>query len=66
MRFMMLLKADQRTEAGELPTRADIEAMGTYNQALIDAGALVDGAGLQPSSKGAKITFPATGRRPRA
>ena len=58
MRFMMLLKADQRTEAGELPTRADIEAMGTYNQALIDAGALVEAAGLQPSSKGAKVTFP--------
>jgi len=58
MRFMMLLKADQRTEAGVLPTREDIEAMGKYNQALIDAGALVDGAGLQASSKGAKITFP--------
>ena len=58
MRFMMLLKADQRTEAGVLPTREDIEAMGKYNQTLIDAGALVDGAGLQPSSKGARITYP--------
>ena len=58
MRFMMILKADQRTEAGVLPTREDIEAMGKYNQSLIDAGALVDAAGLQPSSKGARVTFP--------
>jgi hypothetical protein len=55
---MMLLKADARTEAGVLPTREDIETMGKYNQTLIDAGVLVDGAGLQPSSKGAKITYP--------
>jgi hypothetical protein len=59
---MMLLKADQRTEAGVLPTREDMEVMGKYNQALIDAGALVDAAGLQASSKGARITFP--GGRP--
>jgi hypothetical protein len=58
MRFMMLLKADQRTEAGVLPTREDMEAMGRFNQELIDAGALVDANGLQPSSKGAKITYP--------
>jgi hypothetical protein len=58
MRFMMLLKADQRTEAGVLPTREDMEAMGRFNQQLIDAGALVDANGLQPSSKGAKITYP--------
>jgi hypothetical protein len=57
MRFMMLLKADKTTEAGTLPTRADLEAMGQYNAALVKAGVLLDGAGLQPSSKGAKITF---------
>jgi len=58
MRFMMLLKADKVTEAGVLPSREDLEAMGKYNQELIDAGVLLDGAGLQPSSKGAKVTFP--------
>jgi len=58
MRFMMLLKADKRTEAGELPSRQDLEVMGKYNEELVKAGVLLDGAGLQPSSKGAKVTFP--------
>jgi hypothetical protein len=58
MKFMMLLKADTNTEAGVLPSAKDLEVMGKYNQQLIDAGVLVDGAGLQPSSKGARVTFP--------
>jgi hypothetical protein len=58
MKFMMLLKADKNTEAGVLPSATDLEVMGRYNQQLIDAGVLVDGAGLQPSSKGARVTFP--------
>jgi len=58
MRFMMLLKADKRTEAGVLPTAHDLETMGKYNEELVKAGVLLDGVGLQPSSKGAKITFP--------
>jgi hypothetical protein len=57
MRFMMLLKADKRTEAGELPSRHDLETMGKYNQQLIDAGMMLDGVGLQPTSKGARIIF---------
>ena len=57
MKFMMLLKADQNTEAGILPSRHDLEVMGKYNEQLIKAGVMVDGAGLQPSSKGAKLTF---------
>jgi hypothetical protein len=55
---MMLLKADKTTESGQLPSRADLEAMGKYNDELIKAGVMLDGAGLQPSSKGAKVTFP--------
>lgn len=58
MRFMMLLKADKNTEAGVLPTAKDLETMGKYNEELVKAGVLLDGAGLQPTSKGAKITFP--------
>lgn len=58
MRFMMMVKADSRTEAGVLPTQQDLEAMGKYNQELIKAGVLLDGAGLQPSSKGARVAFP--------
>ena len=57
MRFMMLLKADKTTEAGVLPTQADLEVMGKYNEELVKAGVMLDGAGLQPSSKGAKVTF---------
>ena len=57
MRFMMLLKADRTTEAGVLPTREDLEVMGKYNEELVKAGVMLDGAGLQPSSKGAKVTF---------
>ena|SRR6476660_4029892 len=57
MRFMLIVKADRRTEAGALPRRADIEAMGRFNQQMIEAGVMVDGAGLKPSSTGAKVTF---------
>jgi hypothetical protein len=52
---MMIVKADTRTEAGEMPSEKDLATMGTYNQELIDAGVMVDGAGLQPSSKGARV-----------
>jgi hypothetical protein len=52
---MMIVKADTRTEAGEMPSDKDLATMGKYNQELIDAGVMVDGAGLQPSSKGARV-----------
>jgi hypothetical protein len=55
VRFMMIVKADKRTEAGEMPSAEDLATMGKYNQELIDAGVMVDGAGLQPSSKGARV-----------
>jgi hypothetical protein len=54
---MMLLKADKTTETGVLPTKKDLEIMGKYNEDLVKAGVLLDAAGLQPSSKGAKVTF---------
>ena len=57
MKFMMLLKADRRTEAGQLPTRDELARMGKYNQELIDAGVLLDGAGLHPTSRGARVTW---------
>lgn len=57
MRFMMLLKADKRSEAGELPSARDLEVMAEYNEQLMKAGVLLDGGGLQSSSKGAKVTF---------
>jgi hypothetical protein len=55
VRFMMIVKADKRTEAGEMPSAQDLATMGKYNQELMDAGVMIDGAGLQPSSKGARV-----------
>lgn len=63
MRFMMLLKADKDTEAGVPPTEEALAAMAKYNEELMKAGVLLDGAGLQPSSKGARVTF--EGGKPR-
>ncbi len=57
MRFLMFVKADKTTEAGVLPSRKDLEVMGRYNEELVKAGVLLDAAGLQPSSTGAKVTF---------
>src|SRR5712691_7862560 len=57
VRFMMIVKADRRSEAGELPSEKDLETMGKYNEQLIKAGVLVDAAGLQPTSKGARVGF---------
>ena len=57
MRFMVLLKADANTEAGVLPDETLLAEMGRYNQQLVDAGVLVDGAGLQASAKGARVAF---------
>ena len=57
MRFMVIVKADRKTEMGVMPTEQELATMGKYNQQLIDAGVMVDGAGLQPSSKGARVGF---------
>jgi hypothetical protein len=57
MRFMMMIKGNTQTEAGELPDEKALAAMAKYNQQLVDAGVLLDGAGLQASSQGARITF---------
>ena len=62
MRFMVLLKADKNTEAGVLPSTELLAAMGKYNEELVNAGVMLAGEGLQPSSKGARIKF-SGGRR---
>ena len=55
MRFMIIRKADKDTEAGQLPSTELIAAMLKYNAEMAKAGIFLDGAGLQPSSKGAKV-----------
>jgi hypothetical protein len=57
MRFMVFVKATRTSETGAMPSQELIEAMGKYNQELISAGVMQDGGGLQPSSKGARVSF---------
>ena len=57
MRFMVIVKATRSSEAGEMPSLELLEAMGAYNQQLVDAGVMQAGEGLQPSSKGARVFF---------
>jgi hypothetical protein len=57
MRFMVLVKADENSEAGVLPSTELLAAMGKYNEELAQAGVLLAGEGLQPSSKGARVRF---------
>ena len=54
---MMIVKANKDTEAGIMPGEELIAAMKRYNEELSKAGVLLDLAGLQPSSKGARVTF---------
>ncbi|AGA27388.1 hypothetical protein Sinac_3107 [Singulisphaera acidiphila DSM 18658] len=55
MRFMMLIKSDEKTEAGAMPDEALLTAMSQYNEELVKSGALLSGEGLHPSSKGFRI-----------
>lgn len=57
MRFMVIVKASQASEAGEMPSEQLLAAMGEYNEALLKAGVLLAGEGLQPSAKGARVRF---------
>ncbi len=57
MRYMILVKASAESEAGGMPGEDMLKAMADYHQELIDAGVLVDGNGLQPSSKGWRIDW---------
>jgi len=57
MRFMVLVKADEKTEAGVLPDEKILTEMGKYNEELVKAGVMLAGEGLQPSSKGARVRF---------
>jgi hypothetical protein len=57
MRFMVIVKADKNSEAGILPSKELLTAMGKYNEELIKAGVMLSGDGLQASSKGARVKF---------
>ena len=57
MRFMLIVKSDHRSEAGQLPTEKELADMGKFNDEMVKAGVMLAGEGLQASSKGAKVKF---------
>lgn len=57
MRFMIMIKANQDTEAGVMPSEQLLTEMGKFNEELVNAGIMLAGEGLHPSSKGARVRF---------
>jgi hypothetical protein len=57
MRFMVIVKASKDSEVGKMPSEELLGAMAKFNEELVKAGIMVDGAGLQSSAKGARIRF---------
>ena len=62
MRFMIIMKADKKSEAGVMPDEKLLTAMGKYNEALVKAGIMLEGEGLHPTSRGARVKFSRTGK----
>jgi hypothetical protein len=57
MRFIVLMKANEDSEAGVMPSTEILEAMGKFNEQLVKAGVMIGGEGLHPTSKGARVKF---------
>ena len=57
MRFMVIVKGNEESEAGAMPSTEELAEMGRYNEELVKAGVMVAGEGLHPSSKGCRIRF---------
>ncbi|MFO0869719.1 MAG: YciI family protein [Pirellulales bacterium] len=57
MKVMVIVKASASSEAGEMPSTELLTAMGKFNEELVAAGIMLDGAGLTPSSRGARVRF---------
>ena len=62
MRFMVLVKATEDSEAGVMPSEEQLTAMGAYNEQLVKAGVMLYGEGLHPTAKGARVRY--TGGKP--
>ena len=61
MRFMVIVKASQDTEAGNMPTTEMLAAMGKFNEEMAKAGVIEAGEGLHPTVKGARVRYSASG-----
>ena len=57
MKFMVMVKASKESEAGVMPDTKLLTAMGKYNEDLVQAGILLAGEGLHPSSRGVRVRF---------
>ena len=62
MKFLILVKATQDSEAGVMPSEKLLAEMGKFNEELVKAGIMLSGEGLHPSSKGARVRFSGTRR----
>ncbi|WP_086662184.1 YciI family protein [Lentzea kentuckyensis] len=61
MRFMVIVKANEDTENGVMPTAEELAAMSNYNEELVKAGVMLAGDGLYGSDKGARVAFDTKG-----
>jgi hypothetical protein len=57
MRFMLIVKASKESEAGVMPDEKILAAMGKFNEEMVNAGVMLAGEGLHPSSNGARVQF---------
>ena len=57
MRFMVIVKSNEDSEAGQGPSAELLEQMGKFNEEMVKAGILLAGEGLTPSSQGARVVF---------
>jgi hypothetical protein len=60
---MVLIKASERSEAGEMPSQELLEQMTAFNEELVKAGVMLAGEGLHPSSKGVRVEFSGSERK---
>jgi hypothetical protein len=59
MRFMVIVKASEASERGDMPTEAELAEMGNFNEELVKAGVMLTGEGLHPSSTGVRVRYDA-------
>jgi hypothetical protein len=63
MRVMVLVKANEQSERGEMPSEKLLSEMTAYNEELVKAGVMLAGEGLHPSQKGARVAFRGSERK---
>jgi hypothetical protein len=63
MRVIVMIKANEKSEAGEMPSQELLEQMTAYNEELVKAGVMLSGEGLHPSSRGVRVQFAGSERK---